>query len=470
MRKLIVVFFFLITAQAFPADHFILDGGSGDGSAWNNALDDLPANLVRGDTYYIGDGTYSLYNFDDAESSTDYIYIKKSTTSDHGTEVGYTPTDHDGVATFGKLTFSTGYYEFDGATGGGPGSWTSGHGFRVTTSTLTDTLCFITYSGTNSVASNIHIYHTFFEHMNQTPESGGSYHLFHINGDESGLCSGFGCSAGGHIFSYNYFYGSPGYVFLFMSPGSILFEKNYIEECSHDALGPTGVQGGGFSTYGLQDTEFRYNVFKNLEGNGVIMLYDWDNTFDVENIKFHGNVVFYESGYDDDGLENIISSEGGAEDWDDVKIYNNSFVNLKFESASTYWFRDASGGTGNDVENNIFYGCGVNTSSNYGAAFFNIPHNYNWYYLNWDAAVGTEEIEDTGLAALESNEQVGTSDPFTDWENEDFTLSAATTAGDSTIGATYNTDMLGNTRGDDGVWDRGALEDGVVPSISGTSF
>jgi len=37
------------------ANHYILDGGSGDGSAWDNALDDLPAAFVRGDTYYVGD-------------------------------------------------------------------------------------------------------------------------------------------------------------------------------------------------------------------------------------------------------------------------------------------------------------------------------------------------------------------------------------------------------------------------------
>lgn len=92
-RLLILSFMFLFTIPCFAANHYILDGGSGDGSAWNNAWDDLPATLTRGDTYYIGDGTYGGYTFNDAVSGTDIIYIKKATAGDHGTETGWSRGD-----------------------------------------------------------------------------------------------------------------------------------------------------------------------------------------------------------------------------------------------------------------------------------------------------------------------------------------------------------------------------------------
>ncbi len=45
---------------------------------------------------------------------------------------------------------------------------------------------------------------------------------------------------------------------------------------------------------------------------------------------------------------------------------------------------------------------------------------------------------------------------FVNATNGDFRLAAATSPGDNTLAAIYDTDSLGNTRGADGVWDRGA--------------
>jgi len=67
-------------------------------------------------------------------------------------------------------------------------------------------------------------------------------------------------------------------------------------------------------------------------------------------------------------------------------------------------------------------------------------------------------------------------DPFTDSQGPifDFSLTLATAAG-RTLAATFNTDIDGNTRGEDGTWDRGAYEfegantligDGTDPSNS----
>src|SRR3990170_8876129 len=99
--------------------------GNGSGSDWTNAYPSLPASLVRGDTYYVADGSYSSYTFDDSQNGA-WIYIKKAIASDHGTSTGWQSAYGDGVAVFGPLKFTTGSYEMDGQVGGGPGRWRSG--------------------------------------------------------------------------------------------------------------------------------------------------------------------------------------------------------------------------------------------------------------------------------------------------------------------------------------------------------
>ena len=53
--------------------------GANTGADWNNAYTVLPATLVRGATYYVASGSYGAYTYDDAESGTTVITIKKAT-------------------------------------------------------------------------------------------------------------------------------------------------------------------------------------------------------------------------------------------------------------------------------------------------------------------------------------------------------------------------------------------------------
>src|SRR5688572_24108169 len=111
--------------------------GTGTGDDWTNAYTALPANLTRGDTYYIADGTYAAYTFDDANSGTTRIVVKKATESDHGPSTGWLSAYGDGQAVWGSIVFggasanTGGYITFDGATGGGPDNWETGFGFLI---------------------------------------------------------------------------------------------------------------------------------------------------------------------------------------------------------------------------------------------------------------------------------------------------------------------------------------------------
>ena len=125
------IFLFLIVSVS-AANHYVRQGASGNGNDWSNAYGSLPSTLVRGDTYYVADGSYGGYGFNDADSGTTLITIKKATASDHGTSTGWQSSFGDGQVIFtSTISFSSGYYVLDGQTGGGPGSWKSGFGFKV---------------------------------------------------------------------------------------------------------------------------------------------------------------------------------------------------------------------------------------------------------------------------------------------------------------------------------------------------
>jgi hypothetical protein len=114
---LLTLLFCIAVNAAMAADHYVRPGASGDGSGkdWNNAYTSIPISLVRGDTYYIADGSYGSYSFDDNASGSSYIYIKKATQSAHGTDTGWNATYGDGQAVFASpLQFTTPYWVFDG--------------------------------------------------------------------------------------------------------------------------------------------------------------------------------------------------------------------------------------------------------------------------------------------------------------------------------------------------------------------
>jgi hypothetical protein len=106
--------------------HYVRAGADGrnDGSDWANAYTQLPSKLIRGEVYYIADGSYPGYNFADATNGRKYIFIKKATEAEHGANIGWKYEYGDGQAEFGPLTFSTGHYVIDGQCGGGYNNWT----------------------------------------------------------------------------------------------------------------------------------------------------------------------------------------------------------------------------------------------------------------------------------------------------------------------------------------------------------
>jgi len=157
MKKLILLFLILnliFSIPAFAADFAVRApadcANNGDGTDWGcaaspgatGAYDGLPATLDRAgsSTYYMGDGTYEPYIFDDAESGANYITIIKAVESAHGPAGNWASSYGDGQSIFtgptvnalrAVIKFTTGYWIWDGVTGSGKVESTYGFKFVV---------------------------------------------------------------------------------------------------------------------------------------------------------------------------------------------------------------------------------------------------------------------------------------------------------------------------------------------------
>ena len=146
-------------------NHYVRQGatGSNTGTDWTNAWTQLPSTLIRGDTYYIADGTYPGYVFDDSISGSLYITIKKATIIDHGTDVGWQNIDGDSQAIFnGTIIFFTNDYIIDGnGTHLIPSDNTNDYGFKISSDSSTNNFGIVQFSGgCNITLKYIHIYNT----------------------------------------------------------------------------------------------------------------------------------------------------------------------------------------------------------------------------------------------------------------------------------------------------------------------
>ena len=418
IMPILLMLFFICSSNVLAANHYILDGGSGDGSAWNNALDSLPSTLVRGDTYYIGDGNYEAYTFDDAESGSTYIYIKKATASDHGIATGWESVYGDGQAIFtGQLKFQRGYYEFDGSTVSGTTiSKTPGdYGFAFDTNEFGNNYYPIQISDGSNVkyikiksthiradynsasacikakssadATYITVSHCMFQHYNDA-----------LSLDTHGYCT----------YEYNYFHRLDG-----VAHGDAIVMGTVDDEA-------TGIV-------------VRYNIF-NWNGQQIFFNGGATATFYHKDHEVYGN-VFYSDESPAASCAALKQNSSRAV-VTGLKAYNNTIYNTYYAVHSNgYPSYEMSG----EFKNNICYDVTTINASSYGL----VTHDYNYY--------------DTGVSITETHKQLG-SNPFNSSGSYDLTLKTATDAGDSTIGDAYNKDMDGNTRGSYGVWDRGAYE------------
>src|SRR5262249_7585467 len=120
-------------------------------------------------------------------------------------------------------------------------------------------------------------------------------------------------------------------------------------------------------------------------------------------------------------------------------IYNNTFFNV-VKPQTGLWGTSVSG---SESRNNMY----VNSDFSSNPPATGVTYSHNFFFNN------------TGLyiPSGETAQQNGSSNPFVNPGAADFRLNGATLSG-MTLNSPFTTDVLGNTRGADGVWDRGAYE------------
>lgn len=420
MLKRIAILFILLAVSlpTHAALRFVRPGATGNasGSDWQNALPSLPQSLVRGDTYYLADGNYGNYTFDDNASGTALITIRKCTASDHGTETGYSATYCDGQASFGTMTFTRPYYVIDGATRN-ESNWKSATAYGISTSEVRASRLDGGHIGSDCSADNLVFK---FMHVGTTttsyPGTGGR--SFYIGGFGSGsiACENWTihrvlvqntyelqCAGGdGLLVEYSYFYigwskeAIRGQVWC----PRMTVRHNYFEDsCQRDPNDPTSGCTAEIAAW---------------DGSSGA----WDD------IQVYGNVFFKTTSQVNSGGAVVIGGNGSS--WvgsgaNNSRVYNNTIAGLKGWNAAIL----INGGSGNECRNNLWYG---NTGSTTGCT-----------------------------AAAASNNVVASSNPFVNFAGKDFRLSAPTTAG-VPLPSPYNIDLRGTLRGAEGGWSVGAIQ------------
>ena len=408
MKKLLVIIFLIVSCLAYGADHYVREGatGSADGSDWTNAWTDLPATLIRGDTYYIADGTsYARYDCDDAASGATYIYIKKATEGAHGTETGWNSAYGDGTAIFAGFHPTTSYWEIDGITRGS--DWKTNYGFKIVTGQNSGVRV-------NATVSNITLKYIEIEGVGDDGLGNPANRLIYVTNSSTDI-----------NVQYCYLHDSGNQPFFFSGITNVLIEYNYIAR--NESMGAQHSEG----LFSFNDDSYiiRHNIWEDIEGTGIIVVIgdDWE---------VYGN-VFFRTG-DPNYYGTSVGAVGGHSSYDatNVHVYNNTMVNLAGVSGGMKFYNDT---TGNVAYNNMFY-------SNTNCTIAGITLDYNWFYNS------------PGAKTPGANTQNGSGDPFVNYSEFDFHLAAATNNGRDDLGSPYDVDMDGVTRGDDGVWDRGAYE------------
>ncbi len=407
----------LLACLPWPAvsiNYFVRPGaaGSGSGLDWYNAFPSLPATLVRGATYYLADGVYGPYNFDDPVDADKYITILKATVDNHGTDFYWSDDYGDGVAVFaGTLRFMTDRWVFDGQVG----ELDAGHGFMITTTDCGSPVKLVYVGNGTSGASYVTISHTELRHCGE--DTGTT--------DQDCLYVNNLTATSNLTVSYCYLHDVNRVMMLLNGLSNSTIEHNLFARRYTSGSIPHG-EGISINASGpAANVTLRYNIFRDILGTGFIVIKDSPQG----GFRIYGNVFYQTSG-------RYLTSNGALATTtgypvSDTFVMNNTFVNLHGDGG-IYW----DTGSNNYAYNNLWVNSeNVNLTS--------MVHDYNSFYNS-----GGKHGELNGSTELPS---------FLSYTSNDFQLARSTSAG-LTLPSPFDFDPTGKARGADGRWDRGAYE------------
>lgn len=412
--------------------------GAGSGADWNDAFASLPTQLERGLVYLMADGDYGSAAFDTAPSGTELVVVRKATSESHGTETGWQADYGDGVARFTGVSFGSSYWLFEGAKGGGPGAWNSGHGFEIVRegSACKDNGSLIDFAPGVAHVTVAHVH------------AHGAKYDYPINGVKG---------TGGNsdlTFRYVSVHTTFGPTFHIGDWKDVVIEKSYLADVRSTGAGDpfcSDWHAEGISSIGTnENVVIRHNLWDRIGGTAV---FAGVNTGASKAWKIHGNV--FSRSVTTIRYYNEASSTN-KQTMDDLEFHGNVILKMPGSSVGVLAI-DA--GANNRAFNNIWYDNIANTFS-----FAGVSHDHNYFAENRrvEGCSPVCDKDDEG-AAGETQAQVASGSPFVNADvdplDADLHLKAATQPGKS-LPAPFDLDPDGKTRGADGSWDRGAYEFG----------
>jgi hypothetical protein len=400
-----------------PSNTFYIRSGASGSTCtdWGaNACNQFPSTLQRGATYYIAAGSYGSPTFSTALSGNTVITLKGATAGDHGSFTGWSDAYAvtSAPAVFKGITFLSGFWTLDGSVGSLSES-PSAYGFLIdNTAGCADNDNGIALGNGNAAEfSNMTFKHIAFENCTGDIWSDG------IN-THGQILRWINSTVSDSLFEH--WQGAIAFNGASANQ-NITIERNIFMN-GHSSSHAHGEQ---INANGADVTNMvlRYNVFKDNGGTGTVV----GNNSNIANSFIYGNLFIR------DTVGNGIITGTSVGDLVNTMVYNNTFVG---KVAGGPWV-SGEGGTGNIARNNLIFG--MDASAGAGVILDN-----NAYFQ-------------TTNTPTETNRQTGTNNPFVNASGGNYHLAAATSAG-LVLSAPFNLDPNGNTRGADGVWDRGAYE------------
>ena len=407
------VIFFVVAANAANRCVGPSATGSGSGADWNNkmAWTSTPA---RGDTWYLEDGSYPAKTFSTPVSGSTLITVKKATASDHVTEAGWDSGMGDGQAIINStIRFTTAYWVLDGSTRN-EADWLakSAYGIKIA---VNGQLQQVSINDRNVDYITLRYVHV--EGLTSIGTANAAYQSVLIWPSDYGSGSG---TFVGYLFQRCLFSGSVNSISSHNNDGLI---------CEYSAFADTqsnaNNHGENFGMYyDCYNYTVRHNLFTNCAGTAIMAI-----NGPTSGHQFYGNVVV-----DCDTSDGTIGFLGnGALN---CKFYNNTIVKGRGYNSGTAL------GSGGQVYNNIFID---NRTVSFAGSE---THNYNTFSDGSNRGEANAQINVSGISI------------FNNYAGGNYTLKAAMPG--MVLASPYNTDILGNTRGSDGTFDRGAYEFGGV--------
>jgi hypothetical protein len=413
--------------------HYVRAGaaGAGTGADWTDAWTTLPSALQRGHVYFVAAGAYPGATLGEAAPGALPITVKKATGSDHGTSAGWEAAFGSEQASFsGGLAIEASALVLDGMTGGGPGAWTTGYGFKINVLKPT--------SG-EGIGIDDGLHDVVVRHVEVEGDHG--------DGDNPDGVGNAAVSIGHSTnitVAYAYLHDMGSVLFISAADDSV-FDHIYGGKCESTAGEHAEIasvwkvldSSQGY-TNPVHNLTFSNSIYSHVEGTGGLIL-------QTDSASIFGNVFYKPTGDSFDYCSNGVIGTWSGDIFSNSKIFNNTFIDISGSTGCGRAFGIDMAGyhTGNGAFDNLFYGDSP-------VSFDGIDsHGYNLF-----ASL-------TGAVPDDPNGVTSNGSPFKNlalaYPAVDFGLVGPTLAGTAT-GSPSATDPTGITRGADGVWDRGAYE------------